>query len=588
MPEQLSVSVGQYSDKGRKDLNQDFYGVLIPKEPLLSSKGLAFVIADGISSSNVSQIASETAVKSLLEDYYCTSETWSVKKSVFQVLAACNSWLNSQSQKGEDRFDRNKGFVCTLSAMVIKSTTAHVFHVGDSRIYRIRNEQVEQLTEDHRGWISSEQSYLSRAMGIHAKIELDYSTFAIQPNDVFVFVTDGVYEHVSTELMHSMATDTTLVACEQSPINLDNAAKQMVEHAFADGSTDNLSAQIIRVDSLPSQDIAERVQQLNALPFAPVLDAPSEFDGFKIVRNLYSTARSHVYLAQLLEGETNAASTKPIVIKAPSIDMQDDPAHLERFLMEEWIAKRINSAHLLKPCIQVHQRNYLYTVFEFIDGQSLTQWMIDNPKPSIQSVRDIVMQIAKGLQALHRLEMIHQDIRPENIMIDQSGVVKIIDFGSTKVAGLMEMTHAIKHENMLGTAQYSAPEYLLGETGTPSADLFSLGVVTYQMLTGKLPYGDKAARARTKSAQNNLRYQSALHDEREISAWVDETLQKAVHPNPYKRYQELSEFIYDLAHPSKAFLNKTKPPLLERNPVLFWQSVSFVLFVIILYLLSNA
>jgi serine/threonine protein kinase len=242
---------------------------------------------------------------------------------------------------------------------------------------------------------------------------------------------------------------------------------------------------------------------------------------------------------------------------------------------------------VLKPCELTRKRHYLYTTFEFIDGQTLTQWMIDNPKPSLQSVRDIVGQIAKGLQAFHRLEMLHQDLRPENIMIDSSGVVKIIDFGSTKVAGLMEMTQSIEHQNILGTAQYTAPEYFLGEVGQPRSDLFSLAVITYQMLTTKLPYGAEVAKTRTTSAQNKLRYHSALHDDREIPAWIDDTLKKALHPNPYKRYQELSEFIFDLSQPSKAFLRKTKAPLIERDPVVFWQCISAILTLIIIALLAN-
>ena len=90
MPRELQISVGQHSDKGRKQTNQDFHGALIPGEPLLSLKGIAIVVADGISSSNVSQVASESAVKSFLTDYYCTSESWSVKTSAQRVLAAAN------------------------------------------------------------------------------------------------------------------------------------------------------------------------------------------------------------------------------------------------------------------------------------------------------------------------------------------------------------------------------------------------------------------------------------------------------------------------------------------------------------------
>jgi serine/threonine protein phosphatase PrpC/ribosomal protein L39E len=575
MSDVLAISVGQYSDKGRKDINQDFHGVLVPKEPVLSTKGIAIAIADGISSSEVSHIASEASVRGLLDDYFCTSETWSVKKSADQVLTASNSWLHSQSQKSEHRFDKNKGYVCTLSAMIIKSTTAYIFHLGDSRIYRFRKSELTQLTDDHRTWVSSEKSYLSRAMGIYPHLDYDYQSLVIEQGDIFIFATDGVYEHLSSDFMIAAVSDVL--------IDINDVAKILVETAYKFGSTDNLTAQVVRIDSVPSQDINERVQQLTELPFPPILDVRANFDGFKIVRNLHATSRSHVYLAE----DNETPSSLPIVIKTPSVDLQDDSAYLERFLMEEWIAKRISSAHVLKPCELTRKRHYLYTAFEFVDGQTLTQWMIDNPKPSLQSVREIVGQIAKGLQAFHRLEMLHQDIRPENIMIDTSGVVKIIDFGSTKVAGLMEMTQSIEHQNILGTAQYTAPEYFLGEVGTPRSDLFSLAVITYQMLTGKLPYGAEVSRSRTKSAQNKLRYQTALHDDREIPAWVDDTLKHALHPNPYKRYQELSEFIYDLSQPSKTFLSKTKAPLLERDPIVFWQSVSAILVVTIIWLLAN-
>ena len=99
MPRELKISIGQFSDKGRKETNQDFHGVLIPDEPLLSLKGISVVLADGISTSKVSRTASEVAVKSFLEDYFCTSDAWSVKKSAQRVLMAANSWLHSQTQQ---------------------------------------------------------------------------------------------------------------------------------------------------------------------------------------------------------------------------------------------------------------------------------------------------------------------------------------------------------------------------------------------------------------------------------------------------------------------------------------------------------
>ena len=191
MSRELKISVGQHSDKGRKETNQDFHGVLIPTEPLLSLKGIAIVLADGISSSNVSQVASESAVKSFLTDYYCTSESWSVRTSAQRVIAATNSWLHAETRRSQYRYDKDKGYVCTFSAMVIKSTTAHIFHVGDSRIYRLAGNALEQLTDDHRVIVSSQQSYLGRALGINPQIEIDYLALSIEAGDIFVLATDG-------------------------------------------------------------------------------------------------------------------------------------------------------------------------------------------------------------------------------------------------------------------------------------------------------------------------------------------------------------------------------------------------------------
>jgi len=112
---QLRVSIGQCSDKGRKPLNQDCYGSFTPTGAQLQHKGFAAVIADGISSSEVSQIASETAVNSFLDDYYCTSETWTVQHAATRVLQATNNWLYSQSQQSPYHYDKNRGYVCTLS-----------------------------------------------------------------------------------------------------------------------------------------------------------------------------------------------------------------------------------------------------------------------------------------------------------------------------------------------------------------------------------------------------------------------------------------------------------------------------------------
>jgi serine/threonine protein phosphatase PrpC len=575
MESQLSVTLGQCSDKGTRAVNQDFHGACIPHSSQLDLKGIALAIADGISSSDVSHIASETVVKNFLEDYYCTSDAWSVLSSVQKVLIASNSWLYSQGQtakyKFESSYDQNKGYVCTLSAMILKSNTAYIFHVGDTRIYRVCGKHLEQLTKDHRLWIDEHKNYLSRAIGIDRFCEIDYQSITLQEDDVFVIASAGVYQWLGEDKIADIIY--------QYRNDFDMAAKEIVTRALKAGSNDNLTVQVVRIDSLPIVKLSEVQEKIFELPLPPLLEPRMKFDGYKIQRKLHTSRRSHVYLAKdIKSGDLS-------VIKAPSIDFSGDPIYLERLLTQEWISRKINSDHVLKVGLQERPRQYLYTVSEFLRGKTLTQWVLDNPKPSIGAVRDIVAQIAKGLQAFHRLEILHQNIHPDNIMIDNDGTVKIIDFGSVKVAGFIGSPAGKGQENRQILGAFNAPEYFLSARGTIKSELFSLGVMTYYMLSGRLPYGIKITSATTSAAQKKLSYVPISNEDDGISPWVDAAIKKAVNINPSKRYEEISEFIFDLSHPNKSLLSEERMPLLQRNPVIFWQSVSAGLLLIVIYLI---
>jgi len=559
----LRLSIGQHTDKGRKAVNQDFHGALIPEQPALGLKGISVALADGISSSDISSVAAETAIKGFLSDYYCTSDSWSVKTSAQRVIAATNSWLYAQTRRSQHRYDMDKGYVCTLSVMVLKSTTAHIFHIGDCRIYRIAGRSLEQLTADHRVTVSSQETYLGRALGMNSEVEIDYRALPLERGDVFILATDGVYEHVSAGFIAD--------AIGRNAADLDHAARTIVAEALKNGSADNLTLQIVRIDDLPDVEAGEAVDQTGNLPLPPLLDAGMVFDGFKVLRQIHASSRSHIYLA------TDIESGEVVAVKVPSIDLRGDANYLKRFMMEEWVARRINSPHVLKSSQPARKRTYLYVVMEYVEGQTLAQWMLDHPKPDLESVRVIIEQIAVGLRAFHRMEMLHQDLRPHNVIIDKTGTAKIIDFGSTKVAGVLEGKPLDDGDDILGTVQYTAPEYFLGEPGSPRSDLFSLGVIAYQMLTGHLPYGARAAQSRTKAQQRKLVYDSARNYDPGIPVWVDRTIKRAVDPDPFKRYEALSELVYDLRHPRDEYQRSGQVPLLERNPLLFWKAVSFIL-----------
>jgi len=572
MSDTLKVSIGQWSDKGRKSTQQDFHGATLPTGSVLSAKGVALALADGISSSEVSQEASEYAVGGFLADYYCTPDAWSVKTSVERVVTATNSWLHAQTQRSQYRYEQDRGYVCTFSALVLKSRTAHVFHVGDTRVYRLVEARLEQLTTDHRVHVGGGQAFLGRALGIDPHVDIDYLAVPVRPGELFLMTTDGVHEHMDAGFVAA--------AIARHADDLDAAARAIVDEALRRGSDDNLSAQILRIDAVPEHGADELFQQLGSLSVPPPIEPRMAFDGYTILRELHVSHRSHIHLAR------DDATCQIVTIKTPSTDLRDDPAYLERFLLEEWVARRIDSPHVLKAHSAARARRYLYVASEYIDGQTLAQWMRDHPQPRIDAVRSIVEQIARGLRAFHRLEMLHQDLRPDNVMIDAHGVVKLIDFGAVRVAGLAEMTNLERGEEILGTEQYTAPEYFVGEGGTPRSDQFSLGVIAYQMLTGRLPYGAQVARLRSHAALAKLHYAPAFDADREIPAWIDGVLRKAVHPNPSKRHDSLSEFVHELRHPSREFLARHRTPLIERHPVAFWKGLSLLLLLMVLVLLK--
>ncbi|MEE9351101.1 MAG: bifunctional protein-serine/threonine kinase/phosphatase [Thiotrichaceae bacterium] len=567
MTNTLAISLGQSSNAGIKADNEDYFGAFVPDDDQLESKGIAIAIADGMSGSDGGKEASQMSVRMFIDDYYSTSDTWSVKKAVTKVMSAMNNWLFSQ---GQQRYDSPKGMVTTFSAIVIKSQTLHLFHIGDSRIYRLRKGDFEQLTQDHRIWISNDEEYLSRALGIDLNLNIDYKSMPVEEGDIYFFSTDGVHDFVNHgELQEYL---------EKYSSNLQQASDRIVEAAKVNQSTDNITCQIVKVDTLPKADKDEFFDQLTRLPFPPDLKGGNIIDGYKIIRELKSSSRSQVYLAE----DTKDESSRKVVIKTPSVNFEDDPAYIDLFLHEEWVGKRLNSEHLIKTCTSDRSRSFLYTVLEYIHGQTLGQWMKDNPQATLVQMRGTVTQITKGLRAMHRMEMIHQDLKPDNIIIDTNNTLKIIDFGSTKIAGLAEIQSILEHSAIVGTANYSAPEYFKSEAGTNRSDIYSLGVIAYEMLTGKLPYGEIQPE---KASKKKFNYLPARRHNPSIPEWIDSALQKATHPNPEKRYALLSEFISDLNKPNASLLESNSRPLLERNPLRFWQALAFFELIIIVALI---
>ncbi len=548
------IVIGQYSASGPKESNDDSFGVMLPQPPLCETKGLAMAVADGMSSCAQPKVASETAVKSFLEDYYATHESWSVETSVSRVLTSVNRWLYGQSQSATGH-----GLVTTFTGAVLKCGILHVFHIGDSRLAVLRGGELRPLTRAHRVHIGDKPDYLSRALGIDVQARVDHREVPVEAGDILVFTTDGVHDFVRD---HDIVR---LIAAHGDDLNA--AARAICEAALEAGTDDNITCQLVRIVSPGEPDQDAWLKRLAALPFPPPLEPGQVMDGLRIIRELHASARSQVYLAE------DTANGRRLVVKTPSPNYEDDPAYIERFMREEWIGRLIDNPHVARVIQRETPRTFLYFCMEYVKGPTLRQWMDDHPRATLNDVRGIISQVVSGLRAFHRREIIHQDLKPENIRLDADGTVKIIDFGSAHVASLDELKLPVGEHGPLGTAGYTAPELLEGARPDKRQDIFSLGVITYEMLTGRLPYGKPLESARQ---ARRAQYVPARRHNRQVPVWVDRALKQAVARNPARRYQLMSEFLRDLTRPNPRFAEDSGAPLIERDPEAFWKWLALI------------
>ncbi|HSC85899.1 MAG TPA: protein kinase [Polyangiaceae bacterium] len=565
-PSALRVTTGQDTTAGAKPINEDSMGLLVPDEQeLLQTKGICAIIADGVSAAEAGREAAETCVQTFLGDYFSTPDTWTVATSAQKVLTSLNNWLHGKSNAF---VDAQKGYVCTLSILVIKSCTAHVFHVGDTRIWRKRAGTLEQLTKDHTVAVSKDQQFLSRAMGLDSNIAVDFRKDPVEPGDVFLLTSDGVHGSLDAAQLSALLGENG--AGEQA--SLDENCRAIVAAAIAAGSPDNATCQLVRVETVPDASMDEYLNRLTELRFPPDLEPGHVIDGLRVEREIFSGPRCQVYQVRSVD------SGQLYALKTPSVNFEDDPGYIERFSLEYWLGQRVKNEHLVRAITTEKPRTFLYNLMEYVDGPTLGTWIRRQERKRIRPPEEVVAliaQVVKGLYALHRKEIIHQDLKPDNVIIDANGVVKLIDYGSCAVSGIAEISVPLERERALGTRGYSAPEYVLGGAITPLADQFSLGVLTYEMLTGKLPYGEAIERAGTRREFDELTYTPAYVHNPRVAVWMDGALRKALSLQARNRYQELSEFLYDLEHPNPDYLKSLEDPQNARS--FEWRWLALVL-----------
>jgi len=531
-------SVAQNSDTGHKPQNEDSVGFYIPDEPLLAIKGMVAIVADGVSSAEAGKEASHQCVNQFIQEFYNTPELWSTATSAQKILTAVNRNLYKRSNEFRHL---DKGYITTLSILILKSNKAHIFHIGDSRIYLIRDEQIEQLTTDHISSVNAESPYLTRAMGMDIGLQIDYRSIDIQEGDRFFLSSDGI---------HDFMEDQDILNAFIHREDFHHICLALTGKALKGESDDNITCLALRVNKLPLETTVQAAERLHHYPFPPDLEPGMILDGYRVNRLIFASPRSQLY--DVTDEETG---TK-LIMKTPSVNYEDDDSYIEGFVTEAWVGSRFNHPNIVKVIPNHGKKHFLYYLMESVEGITLEKWMEKNQHARPRDLIVIIEKIAAGLIALHEKETIHQDLKPGNIMICPAGDVKIIDLGSVYVAGIAEIYSPVAQSSIIGTVNYTDPLYMLGKNMGIKGDIFSLASIAYEMFTRHLPYGTKLENFSVHLDASRLKYIPSSHVNHDIPLWFDGALLKATELNPTLRYGSIDAFMQDLKHPNPEFLTE--------------------------------
>ncbi len=565
MESELSLSVGQAFVAPDRRYHRSSMSVRIPEDKLLRIKGASAVISDSTSRNAIAKQAGDLSVRGFLTDYYSTPDHWDVKTSATRVLHALNGWCFSQSGHVS-----GGSYIASLSAMVFRGSEAHLFHMGDTLVFRLRGAEFEQLSRDHVTDLGGYR-YPSRALGMDASIDIDYVHTPLKQGDIFLFTTRAVGGTLMpSDYVHLIRQDSSNLdaACER----LCEAASERAQERGYGGET--FCFQLLRIDQLPEEESDEPGKIYGDLPVPPELAKGERLDGLEIQEVLSRTAQSRVYRVQ------DVYSGREMVMKAPSPELSTRNAYLEHFLLQQWVVERVNSPFVAKVMESSRPRRYLYYLMAYIDGERLSDWARRHPQASLSQRLDIARQLGKAVQALHRRDLLHQQIHPDNVLIDRHGQVVLADFSACRLREGDGHKRSRELARQLGLTEHSAPEYALDDDVGRRSDQYALASTVYWLLTGQLPYELPPHQLRGHTDLELLNYRSARTLNPEVGAGLDDALRRALDPQRALRYRRLSEFLVMLREPRSDTARSTSPRVF-REPANFWQGIAGILLLLL-------
>ncbi|MBC3437586.1 bifunctional protein-serine/threonine kinase/phosphatase [Pseudomonas sp. BW16M2] len=535
----LRLSFAQASATGPRPENQDALRLVTPAPELAASKGYLCALADGVSQCADGGLAARASLQALALDYYATPATWGVTQALDRLLTAQNRWLRAQGN--------GQPLLTTLSALVLRGKRFTLAHVGDCRVYRWQGDQLHCLSEDHVWDQPGMQHVLKRALGLDQHLLVDYLEGDLRQGECFVLLSDGVWASLGDAHIRSILR-------EQSDLQV--AADTLVTSAHHCGSQDNASALLVRVDQLGPSTLGDALAQLQQWPLPGALRDGQSIDGWQVDGLLAQSRQSLLYRVRDPQGQSWLLKTLPQ-------SRDQEPGAAQALLLEEWFLRRVAGRHF--P--EVHpasQRQHLYYLMREYPGTTLAG---QPPLPLAQWL-EVARQLLQAVGVLHRRNLLHRDIKPDNLHHGSDGQLRLLDFGLAYCPGLSEdPPHALP-----GTPSFLAPEAFDGLPPAPRQDLYAVGVTLYHLLTGHYPYGEVEAfqRPRFGTPVNPARYRPDLPE------WLQRNLLQAVAADPAQRFETAEQWLLLLERGDRQELDERPRPLLEREPLKVWRTIGLV------------
>lgn len=549
----LQLSFAQASATGPRAENQDALRLVTPAPELAASKGYLFALADGVSQCADGGLAARASLQALAMDYYATPATWGVAQALDRLLLAQNRWLRAQG---------SQPLLTTLSALVLRGRRFTLAHVGDCRAYRWHAGRLQCLSEDHVWDQPGMQHVLKRALGLDQHLLVDYLDGDLQLGECYLLVSDGVWASLG---------DQHIQAVLREQPDLQMAADTLVASAHHNGSQDNASALLVRVEQLGASNLGDTLVQLQQWPLPGALRDGQAIDGWQVETRLAHSRQSLLYRVRDGQGQ-------PWLLKTLPAEREQEPGAAQALLLEEWFLRRVAGRHF-PELHAASQRQHLYYVMREHSGRTLAAQLAEQGPLPLPQWLEVARQLLQAVGVLHRRNLLHRDIKPDNLHLGEDGQLRLLDFGLAYCPGLSQ---ASLHE-LSGTPSFIAPEAFEGQPPSPRQDLYAAGVTLYYLLTGHYPYGEVEAFQRPRFGQpvNASRYRPDLPE------WLQHNLQQAVAADPAQRFETAEHWLLLLERGDRQALNSQPRPLLEREPLKVWRTLALLSLLLNLILLLS-